>query len=154
MEAHNFMEEVKKLILSLGDSLKRAEAIGVFGSLARRRDFNEHSDIDIFVVVKDKKVDTDIFWYRTISRILSPLGRDVTVIVYSVKSLKEISHWYILRIASEGILLFDQGGVKELFLKIIQAAHKAGLVQEKIGKHMVWTIPHINVGDVVEVKVE
>ncbi len=48
------VEQVKKAVPPLGDELAGAEAVGICGSLARGWDFDEHSDIDIFVVVRDK----------------------------------------------------------------------------------------------------
>ncbi len=52
------IEGVSQAILALGDKLKEAEAIGICGSLVRG-DFNDKSDIDILVVVKEGKTGID-----------------------------------------------------------------------------------------------
>ena len=52
------IEKVKEALLSLGDKLTEAEAIGICGSLARG-DFDDKSDIDIFVIVKQGGSDID-----------------------------------------------------------------------------------------------
>ena len=137
------LERVKEVLLSsLGDDLQKAEALGVFGSLARGRDFSAHSDIDIFVVVqqKDPGVASDKWWWKRIKRALEPFERDVTVLVYTVRGLKAVSNWYVLRLAAEGILLHDQGGIARLLERIVEAARQANLVQESINGLMVWTV--------------
>jgi predicted nucleotidyltransferase len=133
--------------------LEEAEAVGIVGSIARG-DFTKKSDIDVFVVVKEKKEDTDGIWWRKISKSLGELGRDVTVIVYSVEGLKRIINWYVLRLASDGIIIYDRGGIKELFGRIIETAHRAGLVEKTIGGYKVWSAEKLNVGEelILEVK--
>ncbi|MEW6457028.1 MAG: nucleotidyltransferase domain-containing protein [Acidobacteriota bacterium] len=153
-EIKNLLNEIKLKILSLGKTLEKAEAIGVFGSLARGKNFTNRSDIDIFVIVKEKKSDTDQYWYNEIFEVLKGFGRDVTVMVYSLKSLREISNWYVLRLVSEGIIIFDKGNVKELFKEIIQTALDAGLVEEKRGNYKVWTIPFLKPGTSIEIKLK
>lgn len=137
------LECVKEVLLSsLGDDLQKAEALGVFGSLARGTDFSTHSDIDIFVVVqqKDPRSASDKWWWKRIKRALEPFGRDVTVLVYTVAGLKAVSNWYVLRLAAEGILLYDQGGIAHLFERIVEAARRADLVQDSIEGQTVWTV--------------
>jgi predicted nucleotidyltransferase len=145
---------VKEAILSLGDSLKDAEAVGVCGSLARG-DFGKRSDIDVFVVVKDgMDKDVDTLWWRRIRDALKHFRRDVTVIVYSVKGLEKIITWYVLRLASEGVLVYDKSGIKDLFKEIVRTAKEAGLVEKRIGNRRVWSAPNLRVGErlVLEVK--
>lgn len=148
-------EQVKKAILSLGDELTGAEAVGICGSLARGWDFDEHSDIDIFVVVRHKAPggETDRHWWRLMQRALRPFGRDISVLVYTLKGLRSVCNWYVLRLASEGLVIFDQGQVTQLFQDIVQAAEAAGLVQERIGDAWVWTAKGIKPGEVIEVTV-
>jgi predicted nucleotidyltransferase len=150
-----FISGISQAVLSLGDKLLEAEAIGIFGSLARG-DFHDRSDIDIFVVVQEKKpgVDVDKLWWDRINEALKDYQRDVTVLVYSIEGLKRIITWYVLRLASEGIFIYDKGGVKELFVRIIKTAKEAGLVERKIGTHKVWTAPKLKLGErlVLEVK--
>lgn len=144
-------KEIKSAILKT--DLSNALAIGLFGSLARG-DFSERSDIDIFVVVEKKTTDTDFFWSKKIKEALKSCDRDVTVIVYSVKGLKEVNNWYVLRLASEGIIFYDQGNIKELFDKIIKAAKEAGLKEIKRGDSSVWSIDRaLKKGETFEVKV-
>jgi predicted nucleotidyltransferase len=148
------LEGVKEVLLSsLGDNLREAEALGICGSLARGTGFSEHSDIDVFVVVREKGPgDTaDRRWWRRIQRVLEPFGRDVTVLVYSLAGLEAVSNWYVLRLAVEGVLIHDQADIAHLFEQIVQAAHQAGLVQETIGDRLVWTVSPDRVGTPIEV---
>lgn len=155
VEAINLIEKVKKAILSMGEQLGEAEGVGIFGSLARG-DLGNRSDIDVFVILREKEpgIRIDKLWYNRITESLQDLDRDVTVLVYSVRGLKDISNWYVLRLASEGILLFDKGGIKGLFKQIIKAAKNAGLVEEKIGGRKVWKAKDLRFGEKLEVKVE
>lgn len=149
------IEEVKEALLALGDELQEAEAVGIFGSLVRG-DFSPTSDIDIFVVVKEDErgcLEVDDLWWRRIRDALSKFQRDVTVLVYSTEGLRKISNWYVLRLASDGILVFDQGNIRELFDKILEVAKKAGLRQVKRGKHWVWSAPDLKLGEVLELEV-
>jgi predicted nucleotidyltransferase len=139
------ISEVKEAILSLGEKLNEVEAIGIMGSLARG-DFDEKSDIDVFVVVKEKIPGTDVerTWWERINDVLSKFKRDVTVILYSVKGLKRISNWYVLRLASEGVLLYDRGGIKDLFKKIVETARRAGLEEREAGgKRKIWVAKNL-----------
>jgi len=151
------IEEVKEALLTLGDELQEAEAVGIFGSLARG-DFSPASDIDIFVVVKEDEnegrcLEVDDLWWRRVRDALSKFQRDVTVLVYSTEGLRKISNWYVLRLASDGILVFDQGGIGELFDKILETARKTGLRQVKRGHHWVWSAPDLKLGEVLEMEV-
>jgi len=148
------LERVKEVLLSsLGDDLQEAEALGICGSLARGTGFSEHSDIDVFVVVREKEPGdtTDKRWWQRIRRALEPFGRDVTVLVYSVASLRTVSNWYVLRLAVEGVLIHDQADIAHLFEQIVQAARQAGLVQEIIGDRLVWMMSPDRVGTPIEV---
>jgi predicted nucleotidyltransferase len=78
-------EKIGKAILSLGKKLEDAVAIGMCGSLARD-DFHERSDIDIFVIVKERLVDDRIWWDRR-SDVLQDFGRGDHK-VWSAKNLK------------------------------------------------------------------
>lgn len=153
MEAEILLRRIKGALLSLGDGLEQAEAIGVCGSLARGKDFGPRSDIDVFVVVKEADLgpETHREWWKRIRKALEGFNRDVTVLIYTKKALEEICNWYVLRLASEGIVLFDKGGIKELLDRIVQAAKDAGLVEEEIGGDRVWT-SKIKYGETLEVK--
>ena len=148
------LERVKEVLLSsLSDSLQEVEALGICGSLARATGFSEHSDIDIFVIVREKEPGdtTDKRWWQRIQRVLEPFGRDVTVLVYSVAGLKAVSNWYVLRLAAEGVLIHDRADIACLFEQIVQAARRAGLVQEMIGDRLVWTVSPDRAGAPIEV---
>lgn len=148
------LERVREVLLSsLGDDLQEAEALGICGSLARGTDFSEHSDIDVFVIVQKKEPGdtTDKRWWQRIQRALEPFGRDVTVLVYSVAGLKAVSNWYVLRLAAEGVLIYDRADIARLLGQIVQAAQQAGLVQEMIGDHLVWTVSPDRAGEPIEV---
>jgi len=150
------IERVKEAILSLGDFVAEAEGIGIFGSLARG-DFGPRSDIDIFVVIDDKddRQDIDDIWCKRINKVLRPFERDVTVLVYTIKALKNVCNWYVLRLASDGILVCDGGRVKPLFAEILDAAEKAGLEQREMAGTMLWAPKRkIKMGEVFEVSVE
>jgi len=149
------VEGVKNAILLLGEELQQAEAIAIIGSLARGK-ITPRSDIDILVVVKEKHpgVEMDIQWYERIRKALAKFEREVTVLVYPRKALENISSWYVLRVAAEGIIIFDQGNIADLFRRIVEAAYKAGLIQEKLGDVYIWTCPGIKFGQIIEVKLE
>lgn len=155
IEKNITIEKIRDEILSLGNEIEEAEAIGICGSFTRK-DFNERSDLDVFVILKDGKYDNNIemFWWKRIKKALKIFRRDVTVFVYTIKDLKKIINWYVLRIASDGILIYDKGNVKELFKKIIRAARDAGLVEKVRGNYKVWSAPKIKIGEnlVVELK--
>jgi hypothetical protein len=150
------LESVKQALLSLGDELREAEGVGICGSLARGYDFGETSDIDVFVVVSEKKPDgeTDRLWWRRINQALVDFDRDVTVLVYSLKGLRKISHWYVLRLASEGVLVFDAGKVRALFDQIKRAARQAGLIEEWFEGQRIWKFPDLRLGENREVRLE
>lgn len=152
-DSESLFEQVKTALLALASSPGEAEAIGICGSLARGEDFTDRSDIDVFVVVQKKEpgIQTDKLWWRRIKRALEPLGRDVTVLVYTVKGLRAISNWYVLRLAAEGILVLDRGGIGELFKEIRQAAEAAGLTQQRVAGSWVWEASDMEPGEILEV---
>jgi len=129
--------------------------MGLFGSIARG-DSGPKSDIDIFVVVDDSKdrEEIDAIWYKRLKPIRKKYRRDTTVLVYTIESLKEICCWYVLRLASDGILLYDRDGkVRQLFKRIVEAANRAGLAQRSTGGSWVWYKKSMRAGEVFEVKV-
>jgi len=75
----------------------------------------------------------------------------VTVLVYTVKGLRAISNWYVLRLASEGILVLDRGDIGDLFKKIRQAAKAAGLTQKRVAGSWVWEASDMEPGEVLEI---
>lgn len=147
------IEKIKRAVLSLGEKLDESEAIGICGSLARGN-FTEKSDIDLFVIVKDEVKDKEVLWWKRLNEALKEFKRDITVIVYTVSGLKRIATWYVLRLASEGILIYDKGKIKELFEKIVKTAKDAGLVEVKVGNQNVWTAPKLKLGEKLRLEVK
>lgn len=135
-----------KDILTSEDIIEKVQAIGICGSLARG-EFSEKSDIDVFIVVDKLEKNTSDFWWRKIHEILRPLGRDVTVFVYTIKGIKNIGNWYVLRLASEGIVLYDKCGIKEIFKKIVKVAQEEGLEQVRVGNSYVWKFKNLKLGE-------
>lgn len=151
------IESVKEALLLLGDALNEAEAIGVFGSLARGIGFTEHSDIDIFVVLKQAEpgFTTDYLWHKRISDALARFGRDVTVLIYTVGDLKAILGWYTLRLAAEGIILFDKSDIQGIFNRIVRTAEQTGLVRRPIDDTWVWSAPPgFKFGQVINIQLD
>lgn len=137
-----------------GESFSDVEAIGLFGSVARG-EFSPRSDIDIFIVIPDGILERESWlkWNRKMREILKTLHRDITVLIYSRKSLKEISSWYVLRLASEGQLVYDRNGeIKKIFEKMIQRAKDSGLVEEEIHGHKYWIKRDLRIGQTFEMK--
>lgn len=149
------LENIEQDILAMGDILDEAEGIGAFGSLARG-ELTERSDLDIFVVVRDQDYSDEVHhvWYRRIRKALEAYCREVTVLVYTFMGLRKICNWYVLRLASDGVLFHDKGQVREIFRKILNAAKEAGLVQKKVGGSMVWTTARkLRPGEIIHVEV-
>jgi predicted nucleotidyltransferase len=130
------IRQIKDSILGL-EGLEEAEAIGTFGSLARGR-LHYRSDIDIFVVVKEKGEGIDVLWYRRIRDALSHIDMGVTVLVYSLKGLRKISNWYVLRLAKEAVILYDKGEVRRLFTRTLEEAKKVGLEEDQVNGYRFW----------------
>jgi predicted nucleotidyltransferase len=152
---HQVLEQVRQVLLSLGPPLQEAAAVGVCGSLVRPGDWTERSDIDIFVVVEHLKPggETDRLWWYRVRDALDAFNRDVNVLVYSRRGLEMISNWYVLRLASEGVLVYDGGGIAQLFAEIRAAAMRAGLVEDEIDGMRYWHKKEMRLGEIFEVKV-
>ncbi len=150
---HETLEQVRRALLSLGSALEEAAAIGVCGSLVRPDAWGARSDIDVFVVVEHlaPNGETDRLWWQRVRDALDPFNRDVTVLVYARRGLEAISNWYVLRLASEGVLIYDRGGIAELFAEIKAAALRAGLVEDQIEGMQYWKKQPL--GEIFEVKV-
>jgi predicted nucleotidyltransferase len=148
-------EEIKRIILESGESLEGIEAIGLCGSIARG-DFSQKSDIDIFIVIANGLSEREVWlaWNKKLRELLKVFGRDITILIYSLKSLKEISSWYVLRLASEGKLIYDRSRkIEQLFKKIIMIAKDSGLVEEEIHGHKYWIKKDLKIGETFEIRV-
>lgn len=150
------IKDIKKAILSLGEGLNEVEAIGIFGSLARGEDLTPKSDIDIFVVIKDDQGGRDLhmLWYKRLKRVMRRFKREITVLLYTVDSLKEICNWYVLRLASEGRLVYDKANINRLFKKIIKVAKDNGLEERELNGKRYWHSPKLRLGERLVLRVE
>ncbi|MBI4770528.1 MAG: hypothetical protein HY784_09010 [Chloroflexi bacterium] len=74
----------------------------------------------MFVVLREKEPAsaTDRRWWQWVKQALEPFERDVTVLVYTLASLRHVANWYVLRLAQEGSLVYDRANVTGLFSQI------------------------------------
>jgi predicted nucleotidyltransferase len=128
-------ERIKQIILRLGK--REILAVGLFGSLARG-DLDKRSDVDIFVITeKEPSLRDQDELYSTFSPLISQFGRDITVLIYDINSLKKIPSWQTLNLLKDAYFLDDQGGIEETFKKILHKAQKHGIIyddQKKVFK--------------------
>lgn len=138
--------------------LQQVEGIAVFGSLARGFDWHTHSDIDIVVVMQRTRgrhgLETRGVWDRRIRDALRHYGREVTVLVYTVETLKEIPRWETLRMATDAKVVIDNQGVRKLFKAMVIAAEDAGLKQKWLKDHWAWYKPRLKWGEVIDFRVK
>jgi predicted nucleotidyltransferase len=149
------LEGVKRDLLSLGSVLEEAEAVGIFGSLARG-DFGKKSDIDIFVVVsKNEGREQESLWHKRIREVLKRYPCDKTILLYSIGGLRAVSNWHVFSLASDGVIVYDKGQVGSLFKEIVAKANEVGLVRKRYGHHPVWAMGRkLKWGEVIEVSLD
>jgi predicted nucleotidyltransferase len=149
------IDALREAILGMdSDILAEAEGLGICGSVARG-EATERSDIDIFVILGRHTPDADEVWYHRLNEALGDFRRDVSVLVYPMQNILEVSNWYVLRLASDGIVVYDKGNVRRAFDAVIKAARRAGLVQKRQGNGIAWTMGReMRPGEIFEVKVE
>jgi len=135
MNIKRIKEEVRKIALNLRK--REVLAVGLFGSLARR-DFNEKSDIDIFIITNTeltlKKQDE---LYYNFSELIPKFGRDITVLVHDIESLKKVPSWQTLNLIKDACFVYDSGRIKETFKMILEEAEQYGIIydsKEKVFK--------------------
>ncbi len=128
-EVERIRESVREVAGGLGDEVL---AVGIFGSMARG-DFNPHSDVDIFVITRRPfSLEEQDCLYKTFGRALIPrFGRDVTVLVYDVDSLRRVPTWHTLMMIRDAQFVDDRAGVEALFRQILNAAESAGIVYDE-----------------------
>jgi predicted nucleotidyltransferase len=128
-------EKIKQIILRLGK--REILAVGLFGSLARG-DLDKRSDVDIFVITeKEPSLRDQDELYFTFSPLISQFGRDITVLIYDINSLKKIPSWQTLNLLKDAYFVDDQEGIEETFKKILYKAQKHGIIyddREKVFK--------------------
>ena len=136
--------------------LAEAEGIGICGSVARGQ-ATDRSDIDIFVILDNIRhtPDADEVWYHRMNEALCSFGREVSVLVYPMRNILDVCNWYVLRLASDGMVVYDKGNVRRALDAVVEAARRVGLGQKKQGNSVVWTMDReMRPGEVFEVKVE
>lgn len=112
-------------------------AVGLFGSLTRG-DFDERSDIDIFVITeKELPLKEQDELYHTFSTLIPEFGRDITVLVYDIDGLKKIPTWQTLNLVKNADFVYDRAEVEKTFEMILQEAEEHGIEyddEEKVFK--------------------
>lgn len=138
-------DELKKIVLELNK--EEILAIGLFGSITRK-DFNENSDLDIFIIT-DKELtlkEQDEIYY-IISELIPKFGRDITVMVYDIKGLKKVPSWQTLNLVRDACFVYDRGGIEEIFKMILKKAEEQEIVYDdeegvfklkKVGRHILF----------------
>jgi predicted nucleotidyltransferase len=123
------INEIERIVKNLGR--KDVLAAGLFGSLARG-DFNERSDIDIFIITKKELgiKEQDEFYYA-FSELRQKFRRDTTVLVYDIESLKKVPSWQTLNMIKDAIFAYDVASVKEIFKDILNEAEKHGIFYDE-----------------------
>ena len=123
---------VRQITLRLG---KEILAVGLFGSLTRG-DFDERSDIDIFVITeKEISLREQDELYYAFSELIPKFGRDITVLVYDINGLKRIPTWQTLNLVKHGCFVYDRAEIEKIFEMVLQEAEEHGIVydtQEKV----------------------
>ncbi|MBI4704235.1 MAG: nucleotidyltransferase domain-containing protein [Deltaproteobacteria bacterium] len=120
--------------------IREALALGLCGSVARGT-AGPDSDIDVLVVLPDghapaKQEDR---WWRAVRRALAPLGREVSVLVYTPRAIRRIGNWYVLRLASDSLLLHDTNGqIDALLRRVRDRALATGFVERDGGGRPYW----------------
>lgn len=133
VDVQKVKDEVGRLASNLGK--KEILAVGLFGSLARG-DFDERSDIDIFVITEREipLAEQDELYYA-FSELIPRFGRDITILVYDIKGLKRIPTWQTLHMVKDACFLYDRAGIEGTFRRILQKAAEQGIIyddQEKV----------------------
>jgi predicted nucleotidyltransferase len=129
MDISRVSGEVRQIVSRLEN--KGVLAVGLFGSLARG-DFDERSDIDIFVITeKELSLGEQDELYYDFSELIPAFKRDVTVLVYDINSLKRIPSWQTLNLVKDACFVYDQAGIEEVFKMILQQAEERGIVYDE-----------------------
>lgn len=128
MNITKIKEEMKQVALNLGK--KEVLAVGLFGSLTRG-DFDEKSDVDIFVITENELTlkEQDELYY-IFSQFIPKFGRDITVLVYDINSLKKIPSWQTLNLVRDAYFVYDQRGINNIFKRILAEAEEHGIVYD------------------------
>ncbi len=126
------VETLKDRLREFGMRLAKEEilAFGLFGSVARQ-DFDERSDVDIFVITdRELPLKAQDELYYAFSDFVAEFGRSTSVLVYDVRSLKKVPTWQTFNLLRDACFLYDRAGIEDLFKKILQEAEKHGIVYD------------------------
>jgi len=127
------VETIKAEAQRIAVALARKDilAAGLFGSLARG-DYDERSDIDIFVITeKELTLAEEHELYRAFRGLRALFGKDTTLLVYDLKGLKLVPSWQTLSMIKDACFLVDRAQVQALFEKILQQAAEHGIVYDE-----------------------
>jgi len=132
VDVQRVKDEIRETALRLGK--KGILAVGLFGSLARG-DFDERSDIDIFVITEEEIPlrEQDELYYA-FSELIPRFGRDVTVLVYDLNGLKRIPTWQTLNLVKDACFVYDRAGIEKVFERILRKAEEHGIVYDERDK--------------------
>jgi len=135
MDIEKVKEKVQQITQRLGK--KDILAVGLFGSLARG-DFNDRSDIDIFIITeKELTIREQDDLYCVFSQLIPEFGRDITVLVYDINSLRKVPCWQTLNLIKDANLIYDVGEIEHTFHIILKEAEEHGIIydaEEKVFK--------------------
>jgi len=122
-------EEARRIALGL--NRRDILAVGLFGSLARGT-YHDRSDIDIFVITeKCLSLKEQDELYYAFSELIGVFHRDVTVLAYDLKGVKEVPCWHTLQMIKDAQFIVDHAGVEEIFKKILQQAAEKGIIYDE-----------------------
>jgi predicted nucleotidyltransferase len=128
VDIQKIRDQVRQITLRLGR--KEILAVGLFGSLTRG-DFDERSDIDIFVITeKEIPLREQDELYYAFSELIPRFGRDITVLVYDIDGLKRIPTWQTLKLVKDAYFVYDRADIEKVFEKILQTAEQHGIVYD------------------------
>jgi len=123
------VSEIGRIVKDLGR--EDVLAAGLFGSMARG-DFREKSDIDIFIITeKELGIKEQDQFYYAFGELRRKFGKDTTVLVYDMRSLKRVPSWQTLSMIKDAIFAYDVAGVKEIFKAILDEAEKHGIFYDE-----------------------
>ncbi len=127
LEKKRILKRLKEISKDLPDNFKEEIlAYGLIGSFARNT-AKKHSDIDIFVITKEDKIN-EFEFYKFFKEKFKNFQRDITIITYSLFALKKIPCWHTLIMCKEGIFTYDKGNIKKIFKEILKLAKKHGVI--------------------------
>lgn len=138
-EAVSLRERALELLRSM-PRLNETIAVGLVGSVARGT-AGERSDIDVFVVLPDGEIplEEEMRWWDAVREVLKPLGREVSVLLYTPGGIRAVANWYVLRLASDAVFAYDpEGRTAALLGRVIARARSAGFEERQCAGRPCW----------------